>query len=234
MTVLQDIDVPASVQNPTVTVLAQYGAVKGQAFEAAVRYGDQPPGTPLSIDKIRELLGVGAHIAARVLRELTAAGLTVVERIKDTITGRMLGRRTVWAGPGGTGEATTPEQPSDDTARAMTLLRSLGRADRRLAFRDTKLVTLVPYIVDRFEAGESEHDLFRELTTRLPAKGQRITSGFLYHRLTKPPNPPKPSKPPTIPAQRLARPRLIECADCGRPSPTLIPGALCRPCRTGE
>src|SRR3954452_21094864 len=95
MAVPQNITVSASVHNPAVTVLSQYGAVKGQAFEAAVRYGDKPPGTPLSVDTIREILGVGSHIAARVLRELTAAGLAVVERIKDTLTGRMLGRRTL-------------------------------------------------------------------------------------------------------------------------------------------
>src|SRR3954452_3611685 len=185
MAVPQNIDVSASVQNPAVTVLAQYGAVKGQAFEAAVRYGDKPPGTPLSVDTIREILGVGSHIAARVLRELTAAGLAVVERIKDTLTGRMLGRRTLWAGAEHAGEA-APVEVSDDAARALTFLRSLARADRRLAFGNGKLATLVPYIVDRFEAGETEPDLFRELTSHLPAQGRRITSGFLYYRLTRP------------------------------------------------
>jgi hypothetical protein len=228
MAVTQTIDVPTPVQNPTVTVLAQYGAVKGQAFEAAVRYGDQPPGTPMTVTTIRELLGVGAHIAARVLRELTAAGLAVVERTKDTITGRMLGRRTLWAG---SRTASSPEaapvDASPDATRALALLRSLGRADRRLAFRDSKLATLIPYVVARLEAGDTEPDLYRDLTTRLPTRGRPITSGFLYYRLTKAP------KPPTIPAQRPIRPRLIECADCGRPGPTLTPGTLCRACRPG-
>jgi hypothetical protein len=212
--------VPVSVQDSAASVLTRYGHLSGRAFEAAVRYEAQPVGTPLCIATIRELLGVGAHIGARVLRELIAAGLAVGRRIQDAATGRMLGRRTDWAGPDAPGSAGKPQQ-ADPAERALALLSSLAAFDKRLTFRERDLRTLVPFVLARFETGATPEDLRRELTADLPTG--RIKSGLLRYRLGR-----RPAV--RIPAQQSI-PRLVECADCRRPARGLTPGALCADCR---
>ncbi|WP_406297734.1 hypothetical protein OG948_19335 [Embleya sp. NBC_00888] len=241
MAVSQRIDAPTPVQDPVVTVLAQYGGLSGRALEAALRYHVMPADTPLTVDTIRELLGVGAHIARRVLRELTEAGIAVAKRLRDSATGRMLGRLTEWSGPRTAGDApesaaapaapdatTTVAAVDDPAVRALALLRSLADVDERLAFKERELRTLVPFLVDRLAGGDThvEAEVFRELTEDLPPPGRTIKTGLLHYRLTKAP------KHPVIPPQ-TRRPRLVECADCGRPGPDLTPGDLCRHCRTG-
>ncbi|MGW1989886.1 hypothetical protein [Embleya sp. NPDC001921] len=196
-----------------------------------------PADTPLTVDTIRELLGVGAHIARRVLRELTEAGIAVAKRLRDSATGRMLGRLTEWSGPRAAGDAPEPAAAADATTvaavddpavRALALLRSLADVDERLAFKERELRTLVPFLVDRLAGGDThvEAEVFRELTEDLPPPGRAIKTGLLHYRLTKAP------RHPVIPPQSH-RPRLVECADCGRPGPDLTPGALCWHCRTG-
>ncbi|MGC0415242.1 hypothetical protein [Embleya sp. AB8] len=240
MATAQSIDVPARVENPAITVLAQFGGLTGHAFEAAVRYSAAPPDTPLDLATLRELLDVGGCIAARVLHELAAAGLAVARYLRDAVTGRMLGRRMEWTGPRVTGgapeEAAAPPPEAaatpvaDPAVQALELLVSLADADDRLAFKERELRTLVPFVVDRLAAGDAEAEVFRELTEDLPRPGRTIKTGLLHYRLTKAPKP--PMNPPVIPPQAL-RPRLVECADCRRPGPDLAPGDLCRHCRTG-
>ncbi|MET7303771.1 hypothetical protein [Embleya sp. NPDC005575] len=228
MAASQGIDAHTTVQDPVVTVLAQYGALSGRALEAALRYHVMPAGTPLTVDTIRELLDVGAHIARRVLRELTEAGIVVAKRLRDSATGRLLGRLSEWSGPRAAGDAPAPAAaPVEDPAvRALALLRSLADADERLAFKERELRTLVPFLVARLADGDTEAEVFRELTEDLPSPGRAIKTGLLHYRLTKAP------KHPVIPTQSR-RPRLVECSDCGRPGPALTPGDLCRHCRTG-
>ncbi|MFE3201446.1 hypothetical protein [Embleya sp. NPDC059237] len=249
----QRTDVPVPVENPAAAVLAQFGGLSGWAFEAAIRYEAAPPGTPISVESIRELLGVGTHIARRVLQELTDAGIAVARRLRDSATGRLLGRLTEWSGPRavrGAPEAGSPSAPKaapkvaphtasntaptagpepDPAVRALDLLRSLADMDERLAFKDRELRTLVPFVQARFTAGATDDEVFRELTDDLPPPSRELKTGLLHFRLTRTPPPPTT---PVIPAQSR-RPRLVECADCGRPGPDLVPGDLCRHCRTG-
>lgn len=253
MAVPKRIDVPAPVENPAAAVLAQFGGLSGWAFEAAIRYEAAPPGTPISIESIRELLGVGTHIARRVLQELTDAGIAVAKRLRDSATGRLLGRLTEWSGPRavrGAPETGSPSAPKaapkagpdtapntaptagpepDPAVRALELLRSLADVDERLAFKDRELRTLVPFVQARFTAGATDDEVFRELTDDLPPPSRELKTGLLHFRLTRTAPPPTA---PVIPAQSR-RPRLVECADCGRPGPDLVPGALCHDCRTG-
>ncbi|WP_143657960.1 hypothetical protein [Embleya scabrispora] len=233
----QRTDVPVPVENPAAAVLARFGGLSGWAFEAAIRYEAAPPGTPISIETIRELLGVGTHIARRVLQELTDAGIAVAKRLRDSATGRLLGRLTEWSGPRavrGAPEAGSPSAPTadpepDPAVRALELLRSLADVDERLAFKDRELRTLVPFVLARFSDGATDDEVFRELTDDLPSPSRELKTGLLHFRLTRTPPPPAA---PKIPAQSR-RPRLVECADCGRPGPDLVPGDLCRHCRTG-
>ncbi|WP_406283805.1 hypothetical protein [Embleya sp. NBC_00896] len=228
MAVPQTIDAPIPSDDSADGVLARYGHLVGRAFEAAVRYEAMPPGTPLDIATIRKLIDVGAHVAARVLRELIEGGLAGARRLRDAATGRMIGRRTDWTGPRQADSTTAeavPARASDPAVEALALLRSLADVDARLTFRDRDLRTLVPFVLDRLATGDTPADLRRELTGDLPARGRPIRTGLLYYRLTKAPRPPT-----AAPTQPLA-PRLIECADCGRPNRALTPGSLCRDCR---
>ncbi|WP_406283180.1 hypothetical protein [Embleya sp. NBC_00896] len=235
MAVSQRIDTPTAVENPEAAVSARFDGLSGCAFEAAVRYAALPPGTPLTIATIRELIRVGAHVAARVLRELTEAGIAAAKHLRDSTTGRMVGRLTEWSGPRAGEAAPAPPaagpepepEPADPAVRALALLRSLAEVDDRLAFKDRELHTLVPFLAARLTAGESEAEVFRQLTEDLPPEGRVIRTGLLHYRLNK-----APKRAPVIPAQSR-RPRLVECADCGRPGPDLVPGDLCRRCRTG-
>jgi hypothetical protein len=228
----QDIGPFASVQDSPITFSAQFGNLSGHAFEAAVRFSDQPPGTTLSIASLRELLGVGTHIAGRVLRELTAAGLAVGKYVRDAVNGRLLGRHMLWTGP--TIAGGLPEPPSSETVddvgdqagQAFSLLRSLGAVDPRLAFRERDLRTLVPFVVDRFEAGDTDADVLRLLTVDLPRK---VKSGLLRHRLTKVPRPKSGDHDGTS-ARPSVRPGMVECVQCRAPGP-LTPGDRCRGCR---
>ncbi|MFI1384235.1 hypothetical protein [Embleya sp. NPDC020886] len=226
----QGSDTPTPVQDPVVAVLARYGSLSGRALEAALRYHVLPEGTPLTVDTIRELINVGAHVARRVLGELTEAGIVVAKRLRDSTTGRLLGRFTEWAGPRAAGDGRPPASAAasveDPAVRALALLRSLADVDERLAFKERELRTLVPFLLARLADGDTEAEVFRELTEDLPPPGRRIKPGLLHYRLTKAP------KLPVIPAQSR-RPRLVECSDCGRPGPDLVPGARCRSCRTG-
>ncbi|WP_406284329.1 hypothetical protein [Embleya sp. NBC_00896] len=239
MAMAQSIDAPTAVEDPVAAVLDRYGFLQGCALEAALRYHVAPPGTPLSIATIRELIGVGAHIAARVLRELTEAGVAGARRVRDAATGRLLGRHTEWSGSRSAGDApdAPPEDP-DPAVRALELLHSLADIDDRLAFKSRELRTLVPFVLARLAAGDTEADVVRDLTEDLPPEGRTIKTGLLHHRLTRAPAPADPggAVAVAVPSQRRSghpRVRLVECDDCGRPGPGLAPGDLCRHCRTG-
>ncbi|MGC0418279.1 hypothetical protein [Embleya sp. AB8] len=236
---IKTIDAPAPIDDSAARVLARYGHLEGRAFEAAVRYEAMPSGTPLSIDIIRQLLRVGRHIAARVLGELIAGGLAAGRRLRDGVTGRMAGRRTDWIGPrvAGRGAADRVEEPPEGVAaahdEAFALLCSLGDVDPRLAFRERDLRTLVPLVVDRLAAGWTVAELRRTLTRDLP-RGRRIRTGFLHYRLTNATRSGHGSTTAAVPAARQSPPRLVECAECGRPNRDLAPGDLCRECRAAS
>jgi len=224
ITHVSDID---TLDAPDRSVFGEFRHLRGHTLEAALLCAELPPGSPMSVGMIRELLAAGAHLSGRVLRELIADGMAVVRHIRDA-AGRILGRRTEWVGPRRADPAVPePVRVDEPTDRAHALLRSLADVDARLTFAERELRTLAPLVLERLAAGESEDALRHALSRDLPQPGRHITTGLLHYRLTKG----KRAAPaPTVPAQR--RPAvLVECADCGIPGPTLVPGDLCADCR---
>ena len=224
MACAEPTDPPTPTDGFDTHLSTEYRGLDGYAYQAADIWSKLPPGTPISIAALRNRLHVGRHIASRVLRELTAAGLAAAQRVRDTATGRLLGRSTIWHGT--TREATTPPPPDDPSVRALRLLGSLGAVDSRLAFRPRELRTLVPHVLARYAEGDTDADLRAGLTKDLPPQGRRIKPGLLQYRLTTRPATAPPVEPPRPPAPRP----LVECADCGHPNRTLLPGSLCGGC----
>jgi len=223
ITHVSDID---TVDAPDRSVFGEFRHLRGHTLEAALLCAELPPGSPMSVGMIRELLSAGAHLSGRVLRELVADGMAVVRHIRDA-AGRLLGRRTEWVGPCRADAAATPEPARVDepTDRALALLRSLADVDARLTFAERELRTLAPLVLERLAGGESEAALRHALSRDLP--GRHIKTGLLYYRLTQGR---RAAPAPTVPAQ--TRPAaLVECADCGNPGPTLVPGDVCGDCR---
>ena len=235
---------PALDNVPNREVLGDFRHLRGHTLEAALLCADLPPGTPLSIAMVRRLLDAGTHLAGRVLRELVEGSLAAVRHIRDA-AGRILGRRTEWLGPN-RDDTATPEPPApaadEPTTRALALLRSLACVDARLTFAERELRGLAPLVLARLDAGESEDALRHALSRDLPPHGRHIGTGLLHYRLTKggsrkSTRPTTPAEPvvlttpasPAVPAQTRGR-VMVECADCGRPGPTLAPGDVCDRC----
>lgn len=199
-----------------------FQGLDGYAYQAAHIWSKLPPGTPISIATLRTRLNVGRHIASRVLRELTLVGFAAAQRVRDTTTGRLLGRFTVWRGT--TREPTDDTSPDDHPVRALKLLGSLAAIDPRLAFKSRELRTLVPHVIARYAEGDTDDEIRTRLTKDLPANGRRIKTGLLHYRLTA-----RPAA--TRESSRAPDPRpLVECPDCRRPSRDLAPGSLCVDC----
>ncbi|MYW03927.1 hypothetical protein [Streptomyces sp. SID3343] len=219
----QTTDAPPPGSTSAADVFDRFGHLGGDAFKCAIALEAEPPRGSVGIAWIRRLLASGTARASRVYHELLAAGLLIVDRARNAATGRVHGQRTTWHRP-------TPRQtPCDGAESALDLLRSIAFADPRLAFPDAELETVVPHVLARLAAGDTEADIYTRLVARLPR--DEVTTGLLHYRLTH--DHPTPEPPPAathIPVQRTA---LTECNDCGRPSPTPLQDDLCGHCRNG-
>jgi len=223
----QTIDASSPAAISLADAWERFSGLGPDAFKCAVALELDPPSGPIGIAWIARLLAAGTTKARRVYGEMRAAGLFAVDRFRDAVTGRVHGQRSTWVRRA---FGCAKPAPASAPTRALDLLRQLPMADRRLAFPERELESLVAHVVARFADGETDADVYTRLTARLPAS--EVTTGLLQWRLTHDRTARETVSAPAIPAQSQS-PARVECDNCGRPAPPPLLNGLCADCHKG-